>query len=135
MPHPTKLIQSIAQDEAGPAIHPLYELGGGVELGWVELNRTDLNRADLNEVTQNRVTSIQIDPDGAVSSVLAAAVINRRFCRLLLTHPAAALASGYRGASFMLSTAEKELLLRIRASTLREFAQLLLVEIQRHNAS
>ncbi len=135
MPHSTRLIQSSVQRETGASLHlhSLHELDG-FELDRGDLNRDDLNQGILNRVGHNSLIPTPIDPDGALSSVLAAAVINRRFCRLLLTNPSAALAMGYRGELFLLSTAEKELLLRIRASTLREFAQLLLVEIQRQNA-
>jgi len=92
--------------------------------------------ADLG--TQRRVqpddaNPARIDPDGTIGRVLAAAVINRRFCRLLLTNPAVALAVGYRGESFPLSAAEKALFLRIHATTLQEFAHLLLLEIEKAN--
>ncbi len=52
-----------------------------------------------------------------------AAVINKEFCDLLLTNPAAALASGFNGESFSLTPAEEELVLSIRASSLADFAQ------------
>ncbi len=52
-----------------------------------------------------------------------AALISREFCDLLLTNPAAALASGCNGESFSLSPGEQELVLSIRASSLADFAQ------------
>jgi hypothetical protein len=75
-----------------------------------------------------------IDPDGPLARLLAAAVLNRSFCRMLLTNPGAALAAGYRGESFTLSRAEKETLLQLRAPSLQEFAQRLLIAVQEHNA-
>jgi hypothetical protein len=57
-----------------------------------------------------------------LSRLLTAAVINRRFCNLLLTSPAAALASGYHGEPFRLATEEKDLVLSIQARSLEEFA-------------
>ena len=134
MSQPIELIKSTPQREASLLPHPVYDLNGyGLDKVGLGLPLADLAPSD--KVDPNSTLSIQIDPNGAVSRVLAAAVINRSFCRLLLTNPAAALAIGYRGESFMLSTAEKELLLQIRATTLREFAKLLLRQIQNHNAA
>lgn len=134
MSQPTELIKSIPQCEASLLPHPLYELSG-YGLDEVGLGLAPADLAPTDQVDPNSTLSLQIDSNGAVSRVLAAAVINRRFCRLLLTNPAAALAIGYRGESFMLSTAEKELLLQINATTLPEFAKLLLRQIQKHNAA
>lgn len=41
-----------------------------------------------------------------INRLLTAAVVNRRFCRLLLTNPLAALAQGYRGEAFRLNPEE-----------------------------
>jgi hypothetical protein len=57
-----------------------------------------------------------------LSRLLSAAVVNKRFCKLLLTNPAIALANGYNGEFFHLAKYEKELVLSIRAKTLEEFA-------------
>ncbi len=117
MPHPTELIKSSLQREPGAALQSLF----------------DQERVDLGVVNPERSEKNHVDPDGAVSRVLAAAIINRKFCHLLLTNPTIALTVGYRGESFGLSTAEKELLLQIHATSIREFAHLLLIEIQKHN--
>jgi hypothetical protein len=58
-----------------------------------------------------------------LSRLLTAAVVNKRFCKLLLTNPASALASGYNGESFRLDRDDKDLVLSIRAKSLAEFAR------------
>ena len=59
----------------------------------------------------------------ALNRLLVAAVINQKFCHMLLTNPRAALAIGYRGETFALSSEERALVLQIRVTTLQEFAQ------------
>lgn len=69
-------------------------------------------------------------PRPELSRLVAAAVINRRFRRLLLTKPAKAVECGYNGESFRLTPAERQLIFAILAQppgskvkTLEEFAQ------------
>lgn len=61
-----------------------------------------------------------------LNRLLAAAVVNRQFCQLLLNDPAAALAEGYLGEAFRLAEEERRLLLALRAESLPELAQQLL---------
>jgi hypothetical protein len=61
--------------------------------------------------------------DREISKLLTAAVINPRFCHLLLNYPAKALASGFNGESFRLARDEKERVLSIRAKNIQDFAQ------------
>jgi len=61
-------------------------------------------------------------PSGAVSRLLAAAVINKGFRDLLLTDPPQALAQGYQGEIFPLDSNEKNLVLSIQAENLSDFA-------------
>lgn len=64
-----------------------------------------------------------------LNRLLTAAVVNRRFCRLLLTNPLRALTLGYRGEAFQLNPTEMQRVSAIRATSLRDFAlQLLLHE-------
>jgi len=63
-----------------------------------------------------------------LNRLLTAAVINRNFCKLLLSDPANALANGYNGEFFHLANEEKARLLSIRARSLDEFARRLLEE-------
>lgn len=57
-----------------------------------------------------------------INRLLTAAVVNRRFCRLLLSNPLAALAGGYRGEAFNLNPSEVKRISAIRATSLRDFA-------------
>jgi hypothetical protein len=61
-----------------------------------------------------------------LNRLLSAAVVNKRFCQLLLTEPETALGLGFNGESFALSAHEEALVLAIRATTLQSFAQQLL---------
>jgi hypothetical protein len=58
-----------------------------------------------------------------LARLLTAAVVNRRFCQLLLTNPETALSTGYNGESFRLASEEKDLVLSIQAQSLAEFAR------------
>jgi hypothetical protein len=57
-----------------------------------------------------------------LSRLLTAAVINQKFCKLLLTNPAIAMATGYNGEPFSLASEERDLILSIHAKSLPEFA-------------
>jgi hypothetical protein len=57
-----------------------------------------------------------------LSRLISAAVVSREFCSLLLTNAQSALASGYGGESFRLATEDHELVLKIKATTLSDFA-------------
>lgn len=61
-----------------------------------------------------------------ISRLLTAAVVNGKFCRLLLSDPVRALAVGYNGESFNLTRAERERLYSIRATSLEELSRGLL---------
>jgi hypothetical protein len=58
-----------------------------------------------------------------LSRLLTAAVVNRRFCQLLLSNPETALASGYHGEAFRLGSEEKKRILSIQAQSLADFAR------------
>lgn len=63
-----------------------------------------------------------------LNRVLTAAVVNRRFCNLLLSDPQAALRNGYNGETFQLSESERQIVMSIRADSLQEFASQLVAE-------
>jgi hypothetical protein len=63
-----------------------------------------------------------------INRLLAAAVINRSFCNLLLKDAARAIKEGFAGESFLLSNEEYDLVVSIRAASLPEFAN----ELCRH---
>jgi hypothetical protein len=58
-----------------------------------------------------------------IARLLAAAVVNPVFCRLLLEDPKLAIDNGYQGETFILSDAARFLLLYIHADTLADLAR------------
>jgi hypothetical protein len=58
-----------------------------------------------------------------LSKLFEAAVVNRQFCQLLLSHPETALQKGYLGNAFDLTLEEQALIVSIRASSLSDLAQ------------
>lgn len=62
------------------------------------------------------------------SRLLTAAVVNKQFCKLLLTNPSIALAKGYCGENFNFTKEEKQRVLSITASSIEDFAQQLIQE-------
>jgi hypothetical protein len=61
-----------------------------------------------------------------LNRLLSAAVVSPRFRSLLLSNPAAALATGYNGESFQLTQTEYAAVMSLRASTISDFAAQLL---------
>ncbi len=78
----------------------------------------------------NQPTALSLSRQGAPSSelnrLLSAALVSRRFCHLLLTDPATALAAGYNGEHFDLTPEERARILTIQARSLQDFAAQLL---------
>jgi hypothetical protein len=68
------------------------------------------------------ITNFQY-PFNELNRLIAAAVVDRDFCALLLTNPARAIGEGYQGERFQLSAETQAHLGSIRASSLPEFAQ------------
>jgi hypothetical protein len=56
------------------------------------------------------------------NQLLAAAIVNRQFCELLLNNPEAALQTGYQGETFSLTDEEKTIVTSIRAQSLTDLA-------------
>ncbi len=79
--------------------------------------------------TQARLELAQTSHSPELNRLLVAAVVNRRFCRLLLANPIAALAAGYRGQPFKLTAAEHGHVLAIRATSLVDFAHQLCMAV------
>ena len=57
-----------------------------------------------------------------LSRLISAAVVSKEFCSLLLTNAESALISGYNGESFRLATEDHELVLKVQATSLSDFA-------------
>jgi len=66
----------------------------------------------------------------SLNRLISAAVVSPRFCRQLLSDPAAALATGYNGERFALTSEEAHLVSSIRATSLRSFAAQLVDFVQ-----
>jgi len=77
---------------------------------------------DIFAPPQSAITRSKEDMNG-LSRLFAAAVVNRQFREALLREPHAALQNGYPGQTAPLSQEEKDLIVSIRASSLRELAQ------------
>ena len=58
-----------------------------------------------------------------ISKLLTAAIVNAKFCKLLLNDPAKALANGYNGEIFRLSKDEFDQILSIKANSISDFAK------------
>ena len=58
-----------------------------------------------------------------LSSLFAAAVVSRDFCRALLSNPQQALQQGYMGKGFALSPEDAALIVSINARSLTDLAQ------------
>lgn len=65
----------------------------------------------------------ETDRHTGVTLVLAAAVVNKDFRKLLLTDARTAIDQGYLGESFLLSEKDAELIRSIRAKDLPDFAK------------
>ncbi|RPH62232.1 MAG: hypothetical protein EHM81_02650 [Chloroflexi bacterium] len=77
-----------------------------------------------SQIIEQRVAPRSIRSDfSEINRLLAAAVVSRKFCALLLSDPARAIAQGYAGEQFFLSADEYNLVLFAERSSLQEFAR------------
>jgi hypothetical protein len=58
-----------------------------------------------------------------LARLLAAAIVSKEFCRMLLDDPERALEEGYQGETFFLTKEEYDTLLSIHAASLTELAR------------
>jgi len=77
-------------------------------------------RYDFNEGPVN--TTNTLSSNGELSRLITAAVVNQKFCDLLLADPRLALAGGYQGEVFHLTLEEYRLVVSVRATSLADFA-------------
>jgi hypothetical protein len=61
-------------------------------------------------------------PHDELNRLLCAAVVSKSFCKMLLTSPEIALASGYQGETFNLSDAERSWLYSLKPNSLVDLA-------------
>jgi uncharacterized membrane protein len=59
---------------------------------------------------------------GEMSRLISAALIDPRFCNLLLAEPLVAIALGYNGETFNLTAREKRFVQTVQAQSLTDFA-------------
>ena len=57
-----------------------------------------------------------------ISRIISAAVVNKHFCRALLSNPSTAISQGYCGESFNLSLEQKQRISTIKEHSLEGFA-------------
>ena len=69
------------------------------------------------------MVSPSLEDHHELSRLLAAAIVSPPFCNLLLVDPKQAIENGYQGETFLLSDAERYLLLFIHAESLAELTQ------------
>ena len=77
--------------------------------------------------TSNVFMSTNTQPNrvrhGEVGRLLNAAIVDRQFCDLLLTRPDLALANGYSGEPFLLSSKERQFILTAKSTSLADLAK------------
>lgn len=72
-------------------------------------------------------------PNGEIGRLVAAAVVDEDFRKMLLTNPAAALESSYGGETFHLSDEEKDLVMSVKEpKSLPDFASQLAKNYQKN---
>jgi hypothetical protein len=70
----------------------------------------------------------------AISRLISAAVVDKSFCKLLLSKPHIAMTLGYRGEKFDLTEEDRSLILNIQAASLTDFAAQL-IRLRENNSS
>jgi len=85
-----------------------------------------------SQIFEQHVSIRSKSPDfGEINRLLAAAVVSRKFCALLLSDPEQAIAQGFAGERFFLSPEEYSLVLSAQGSSLQDFARQLCEYIPR----
>jgi hypothetical protein len=82
--------------------------------------------------TLSLVLEDQPDDRMELSRLMAAAVINPKFCNLLLTDPDLALKTGFQGEDFSFSPGGRDLILSIRTNSLPDLANQLARTLNEH---
>jgi hypothetical protein len=78
----------------------------------------------INQLIEQSTTVRVPRPDyDDVNRLLAAAIVSRQFCSILLTDPVRAIQDGFAGEHFTLSADEYELIIAIRSSSLSDFVE------------
>jgi hypothetical protein len=91
------------------------------------MNISNIQPLELESEQTNQllpqVNHLDTTPHSAeLNRLFVAAVVSPRFCQLLLSSPLIALTVGYRGQPFKLTSAERNRLLTVHATSLQDFA-------------
>jgi len=70
--------------------------------------------------------------DKELNRLMTAAVVSKRFCKLLLSDPVQAIKHGYNGELFHLTKDEKDMIVSIKAECLSDFASQLVQQNNGH---
>lgn len=93
----------------------------------IALARESVERRDYRKRTnQTELTTQTLPQSKEINRLLTAAVVNRKFCSLLLSDPLQAVTNGYNGETFALTQEEVQQIRTIEAATLRDFVLQLL---------
>jgi len=93
------------------------------------LAHESIERRDYQKrARQTELTTQTLSQSKEINRLLTAAVVNRKFCSLLLADPIQAVTSGYNGETFALTPEEVQQIRSIKASTLRDFVLQLLTK-------
>jgi len=93
----------------------------------IALARESVERRDYRKrPNQTELTTQTLPQSKEINRLLTAAVVNRKFCSLLLSDPLQAVTSGYNGETFALTQEEVQQIRTIEAATLRDFVLQLL---------
>jgi hypothetical protein len=103
----------------------------------VSMNTLSSPLTSLSSTIQHVDRTVEQSPVGAanlaesreLNRLFTAAVVSRRFCRLLLSDARTAVRSGYNGEMFALTLQEVDLLTSIRAANLADFAAQLITKL------
>jgi hypothetical protein len=80
-----------------------------------------LDKPSVQNILSLQIPSI-IDNRVELNRLLAAAIVNHRFCCLLLEEPELAIQNGFQGETFLFAPEELALILSIRAKSLADLA-------------
>jgi hypothetical protein len=93
-----------------------------------------MNLLTSNYPTEALPKMVRLDPHETSKAecgrLMHAAIINKRFCQMLLSNPIKSIENGYCGEKFSFTREEKERINSIRALTLDEFATQLIKVIE-----
>ncbi len=83
-----------------------------------------MNQSSINDKVESKETCSSFLPEGDLSALISAALVDQALCELLLTNPCATFEFTYGTESFKLTPDERELLLSVKnPASLADLAQ------------